>query len=62
MAAKAGGEHRALPAELGTPAAIEQDVNRLHAILDDAQQTSTLPDRPAAEPALHDFLIRQRLG
>lgn len=62
MAAKTAGEHRALPAEIGTPAAIEADVNRLHTVLDEAQQASALPDRPAAEPALHDFLIRQRLG
>lgn len=61
MAAKAAGEHRELPAEIGTPTTIEADVNRLHAVLDEAQQTSALPDRPAAEPALHDFLIRQRL-
>ncbi len=38
------------------------DVQRLHAVLDAAQESSTLPDRPSAGDALHDLLVRARLG
>jgi len=35
---------------------------KLRSALDDAESVSKLPERPAAEPALHDLLVRARLG
>ena len=40
---------------------LAEDVSRLQAALDEAEATSNLPDRPTAEPALHDLLVRARL-
>jgi hypothetical protein len=34
----------------------------LQASLDQAEADSRLADRPTAEPALHDLLVRARLG
>ncbi|EST21953.1 nucleotidyltransferase domain-containing protein [Streptomyces roseochromogenus] len=42
-------------------ARVEADVERLHAVLDEAQSASALPDAPTAYDALHDFVIRVRL-
>lgn len=39
-----------------------QEFARLYAELDRAGQDSPLPDVPTAEPALHDLLVRLRLG
>lgn len=38
------------------------DVERLHAVLDEAQAASALPDEPTAYDALHDFVVRVRLA
>lgn len=59
MAAKAEAEH----APLDGPSAdqLSEDVTRLQTALDEAEAASHLPDRPTAEPALHDLLIRTRL-
>jgi len=38
------------------------DVMRLQSVLDEAEAVSQLPDRPSAEPALHDLLVRARLS
>lgn len=64
VAAKASGEHTALASLPCAPAMgrIESDVARLHAVLDEAQRDSTLPEAPSAEPALHDLIVRTRLG
>ena len=35
--------------------------HHLHAVLDEAQAASVLPDAPGAYDALHDFVIRVRL-
>ncbi|MCC5474957.1 nucleotidyltransferase domain-containing protein [Streptomyces barringtoniae] len=43
-------------------ARVEADVERLHAELDEAQSTSSLPDTPTAHDALHDFVVRVRLA
>ncbi|MER8008608.1 nucleotidyltransferase domain-containing protein [Streptomyces sp. NPDC094149] len=42
-------------------ARIQADVERLHAVLDEAQQATSLPDAPTAYDALHDFVVRIRL-
>lgn len=60
MAAKAEAEH----APLDGPAdeQLATDVARLQAVLDEAEAVSGLPDRPSAEPGLHDLVVRTRLG
>ncbi|MFF4253398.1 DNA polymerase beta superfamily protein [Streptomyces sp. NPDC001663] len=42
-------------------ARVRDDVERLHGMLDEAQEASALPDAPAAYDALHDFVVRIRL-
>ncbi|MET8452385.1 nucleotidyltransferase domain-containing protein [Streptomyces sp. NPDC005209] len=59
IAAKAEREHGA--AEVAH-ARVEADVERLHALLDDAQAASVLPDAPTAHDALHDLVVRVRLA
>jgi predicted nucleotidyltransferase len=59
IAAKAEREHAA--AEIDH-ARVEADVERLHSVLDEAQSASELPDAPSAHDALHDFVVRVRLG
>ncbi|MEV6117164.1 nucleotidyltransferase domain-containing protein [Streptomyces sp. NPDC052109] len=58
IAAKAEREHGAAHVP---HARVEADVDRLHAVLDDAQAASALPDAPSAYDALHDFVVRVRL-
>jgi uncharacterized protein len=62
MAAKASGEHGLLSSEGPSVERLEADISALHQVLDDAHESSKLPDRPAAEAALHDLLVRTRLG
>ncbi|MEU0601704.1 nucleotidyltransferase domain-containing protein [Streptomyces sp. NPDC006393] len=57
-AAKAEREHGT--ADIAQ-ARVEADVERLHAVLDDAQAASALPDAPSGHDALHDFVVRVRL-
>ncbi|MEU1406325.1 nucleotidyltransferase domain-containing protein [Streptomyces sp. NPDC005728] len=57
IAAKAEHEHG--PADIEY-ARVEADVERLHAVLDEAQAASALPDAPSAYDALHDFVVRVR--
>ncbi|MCF3135460.1 nucleotidyltransferase domain-containing protein [Streptomyces olivochromogenes] len=59
IAAKAEREHGA--AEVAH-ARVEADVERLHALLDEAQAASVLPDAPTAHDALHDLVVRVRLA
>jgi uncharacterized protein len=40
----------------------QQEYQRLCTLLETASQASHLPDQPTAEPALHDLLLRLRLG
>ncbi|MFD3400450.1 DNA polymerase beta superfamily protein [Kribbella sp. NPDC058693] len=60
MAAKAEAE--AAPMDGPSGERLSEDVSRLQTTLDEAEQASRLPDRPTVEPALHDLLIRTRLG
>jgi predicted nucleotidyltransferase len=39
-----------------------QEYTRLRATLEEAHQTSTLPEVPSSRPALHDLLLHVRLG
>jgi predicted nucleotidyltransferase len=58
IAAKAEREHS--PAGVDR-ARVREDVERLHEVLDAAQQTSVLPPAPTAHAALHDLVVRVRL-
>jgi hypothetical protein len=58
IAAKREREHGAADVD---HARVEADVERLHAVLDEAQAASSLPDAPGAHDALHDFVVRVRL-
>ncbi|UXY26683.1 nucleotidyltransferase domain-containing protein [Streptomyces sp. HUAS TT20] len=59
IAAKAEREHGAAEVD---HARVEAEVERLHAVLDEARSNSKLPDAPSAHDALHDFVVRVRLG
>lgn len=41
---------------------VDADYDRLVQVLEGERARSSLPDAPAAEPALHDLVVRQRLG
>ncbi|MEU2622464.1 nucleotidyltransferase domain-containing protein [Streptomyces sp. NPDC007157] len=58
IAAKAAHEHGGADVEHARVAA---DVERLHGLLDEAQNSSALPDMPGAYDALHDLVVRVRL-
>ncbi|MEU6509516.1 nucleotidyltransferase domain-containing protein [Streptomyces sp. NPDC046942] len=58
IAAKAEREHGT--AEVAH-ARVEADVERLHALLDEAQAASALPEAATAYDALHDLVVRVRL-
>ena len=58
IAAKAEREHGDAGVEHARVAA---DVERLHAVLDEAQADSALPDAPSVHDALHAFVVRIRL-
>ncbi|MGW0086950.1 nucleotidyltransferase domain-containing protein [Streptomyces sp. NPDC003393] len=58
IAAKAEREHGAAGVDL---ARVRGDVERLHGVLDAAQDASGLPDAPGAYDALHDLVVRVRL-
>ncbi|MDX6294991.1 MAG: uncharacterized protein QOH50_4066 [Kribbellaceae bacterium] len=60
IAAKTEAEHA--PLQDVDRATLEEDVAGLQATLDQAEADSRLADRPTAEPALHDLLVRTRLG
>jgi predicted nucleotidyltransferase len=63
MAAKAAHEHVTAPdGTLPPPDRLAADLAALHACLDDAQENSPLPEEPSAGPALHELLVRLRLG
>ncbi|TDW95289.1 hypothetical protein EV137_2623 [Kribbella pratensis] len=60
MAAKAEAEHA--PLEGPTFERLATDVLELQKVLDEAEAASDLPDRPSAEPGLHELLLKARLG
>ncbi|MFJ6087224.1 DNA polymerase beta superfamily protein [Streptomyces sp. NPDC092369] len=59
IAAKAEREHGDADVD---HARVLADVERLHGVLDEAQEASALPDAPVAHDALHDFVVRVRLA
>lgn len=59
IARKADAEHGALPTTVDRDR-LTTDVESLHAALDAAQSTSSLPLRPTAYDALHDLVVRTR--
>ncbi|MDH6216721.1 nucleotidyltransferase domain-containing protein [Streptomyces pseudovenezuelae] len=59
IAAKAEREHGDADVD---HARVLADVERLHGVLDAAQEASALPDAPVAHDALHDFVVRVRLA
>ncbi|WP_405629068.1 DNA polymerase beta superfamily protein [Streptomyces sp. NBC_01174] len=58
--AKAEAEHGA--ARLPDGPAVARDVEALHAVLDEAQAGSRLPEAPSGFDALHELVVRARLG
>ena len=58
IAAKAEQEHGGAEVD---HARVELDIERLHVVLDEAQEGSALPDAPTVYDALHDFVVRIRL-
>ncbi|MFI9387789.1 DNA polymerase beta superfamily protein [Kutzneria sp. NPDC052558] len=60
IAVKAGGEHLPL-ADGPSPDLLWQTYERWLAELITAQEKSTLPEQPSAEPDLHDFVVHLRL-
>jgi len=61
IAAKRAGEHAPLQGVVD-PARLGADVDRLGATLREAAEESRLPDQPTAADALHDLVVRVRLG
>jgi predicted nucleotidyltransferase len=61
IAAKRLAEHAPLAGTID-PDLLAADVTRLRATLDGAAEASSLPDRPTAADALHDLVVRARLG
>lgn len=61
IAAKRAAEHAAPPADAPGRDRLAADVVALTARLEIERDRSPLPDRPAAEPALHDLVVRARL-
>jgi predicted nucleotidyltransferase len=59
MVAKAEAEHAPLVGPSSDE--LEQDVTTLHATLDQAEADSKLAERPTADAALHDLVVRARL-
>ena len=61
VAAKREAEHGTLPAGAPDHERLTADVAALTARLEEERDRSALPERPAAEPALHDLVVRARL-
>ncbi|GIH95882.1 DNA polymerase beta superfamily protein [Planobispora siamensis] len=62
IAAKRSAEHGMLPADAPDRVRLEQDVTRLRDTLQEAMDSSALPEEPAAGEVLHDLVVRVRLG
>ncbi|MFD4989952.1 DNA polymerase beta superfamily protein [Streptomyces sp. NPDC058374] len=58
IAAKAEAEHG--PADPALRITAEGETARLHAVLDEAEAASALPDAPSGRAALHDLVVRAR--
>ena len=60
IAAKAGGEHAR--ADLVPEDRLLADIEAAQTALESAQESSKLPERATAEPALHDLVVRSRFN
>jgi predicted nucleotidyltransferase len=61
--AKAAAEHGGLGPGAGPPPErLAADVAALHAVLDDAEAATSLPERPSAREELDDLVVTQRLA
>lgn len=60
--AKRAAEHGALPRDAPDTARLRDDVAALTALLEDERDRSALPEAPANRRALHDLVVRARLG
>lgn len=61
IARKTGGAEKGTLPE-GDLSFHEREYVRLVGVLEESAQASTLPEAPSAKPALHDLLVRVRLG
>ncbi|GAA4588731.1 nucleotidyltransferase domain-containing protein [Planotetraspora phitsanulokensis] len=62
VAAKREAEHGALPGDAPGAGVLDRDLDALTAELEEARDRSHLPDRPSAQDALHDLVVRTRLA
>lgn len=60
--AKRAAEHGALPRDAPGPSRLRDDVAALTARLEEERERSGLPEAPANRRALHDLVVRTRLG
>ncbi len=60
--AKRSAEHGPLPGDGPDPVRLAHDVRALTASLEEARETSELPDAATAGAAVHDLVVRVRLG
>ncbi|QKW40755.1 nucleotidyltransferase domain-containing protein [Actinomadura sp. NAK00032] len=60
--AKRAAEHGALPADAPAPSRLRDDVAALTARLEDERGATGLPEVPANRRALHELVVRARLG
>ncbi|GLY78180.1 nucleotidyltransferase domain-containing protein [Actinoallomurus iriomotensis] len=62
VAAKREAEHGTLPPDAPGRERLAADVNAMTARLEEERDRSPLPEQATAEPALHDLVVRARLG
>ncbi|GII57387.1 nucleotidyltransferase [Planotetraspora thailandica] len=62
VAAKRAAEHGALPGDAPGADVLDRDLDALTAELEAARDHSHLPERPSAQDALHDLVVRTRLS
>ncbi|MGJ6961646.1 nucleotidyltransferase domain-containing protein [Streptosporangium sp. G11] len=62
MAAKRSAEHGPLPSGAPGPERLADDVTRLAGELEEAQESSRLPDTAPSAGAVHDLVVRTRLS
>jgi uncharacterized protein len=62
ITAKREAEHGTLPADAPGRERLAADVAAMTARLEEERDRSSLPEHPSAEPALHDLVVRARLG
>jgi uncharacterized protein len=61
VAAKRSAEHGTLPTDAPNRERLAADVAAMTSLLEEERDRSALPERPSAEPALHDLVVQARL-